>query len=235
MSQPDPPEEREVSIDRLSETFARLFAPADDAADQEPAIDEPAHAVEPGPVDSRSEPLEEDDSGDVSPLRILEAMLFVGSPSNEPLPAERAASVMRGVEAEEIHELVRQLNDEYTAHRCPYRIVSEGPGYRLALSDEYRRLRDKFHGRVRQARLSQAAVEVLAVVAYNEPLTAEEVSKLRNTPSSAVLSQLVRRQLLRLERPEQEPRTPRYYTTPRFLSLFGLESLEELPQSQDLD
>lgn len=234
MSQPEDPEQREVSIDRLSETFARLFAPADDAASPEPAIDEAAPAAEPGLAALENAPLEED-LRDVSPLRILEAMLFVGSPSNEPLPAERAASVMRGVEAEEIHELVRQLNEEYTAHRCPYRIVSEGPGYRLALSDDYRRLRDKFHGRVRQARLSQAAVEVLAIVAYNEPLTAEEVSKLRNTPSSAVLSQLVRRQLLRLERPEQEPRTPRYYTTPRFLSLFGLESLEELPQSQDLD
>jgi segregation and condensation protein B len=126
------------------------------------------------------------------------------------------------------------LNEEYAANRCPYRITSEGAGYRLVLAPEHQRLRDKFQGRQRQARLSQAAVEVLALVAYHEPLSRDEVNRLRNTPSGAVLTQLVRRQLLRLERSEAEPRAVRYRTTQRFLDLFHLESLADLPQSQDL-
>jgi len=73
----------------------------------------------------------------------------------------------------------------------------------------------------------------LALVAYHEPLTRDEVGRLRNTPSGAVLSQLVRRQLLRQERSEAAPRVVRYRTTQRFLDLFGLESLADLPQSQD--
>jgi segregation and condensation protein B len=223
--------EGEVSLEQLSETFARLFAadlPQNAAA--ESGI--PPLAVSQDPATAVTD--RDDDTGEVTPLRLLEAMLFVGSPSNEPLSAERSASVMRGVAAEEIHDLIRQLNDEYAANRCPYQIVSEGSGYRLTLTAEHQRLRDKFQGRQRQARLSQAAVEVLALVAYHEPLTAEQVNRLRNIPSGAVLTQLVRRQLLRLERNEAEPRVVRYRTTQRFLDLFGLESVADLPQSQDL-
>jgi segregation and condensation protein B len=76
---------------------------------------------------------------------------------------------------------------------------------------------------------------VLAVVAYNEPLTTDEVNRLRGTASGAILSQLVRRELLRVDRPDEQPRTPRYSTTERFLKLFGVKSLAELPRSVDLD
>jgi segregation and condensation protein B len=75
----------------------------------------------------------------------------------------------------------------------------------------------------------------LAIVAYNAPVTTEDVARLRGKPSGHVLLQLVRRQLLRVERDATLPRRVRYSTTPRFLQLFGLESLDELPQSQDLE
>jgi segregation and condensation protein B len=60
-----------------------------------------------------------------------------------------------------------------------------------------------------------------------------EIEKLRGHPSGAVLAQLVRRDLLRLQRTETKPRQTQYYTTDRFLSLFGLASLDDLPHSQD--
>ena len=113
--------------------------------------------------------------------------------------------------------------------------MAEGAGYRLSLCDEYARVRDKFYGKARQARLSQEAIEVLAAVAYHAPITADEISRLRGTPSGATLTQLVRRQLLRLEPNETKPRRARYSTTKRFLELFGLESLDDLPRSQDLE
>jgi segregation and condensation protein B len=92
-----------------------------------------------------------------------------------------------------------------------------------------------FYGRVKEAKLSQAAIDVLAVVAYNQPLTRPEIDRLRNAASASLLSQLVRRGLLRVERPDQKPREPIYYTTERFLELFHLQSLDELPRSQDPD
>ena len=87
----------------------------------------------------------------------------------------------------------------------------------------------------REARLSQAAIEVLALVAYNESLSSEEISRIRGRASGAILAQLVRRQLLKVERSPQRPRLARYSTTPRFLELFRLESLADLPRSEEIE
>jgi segregation and condensation protein B len=200
--------------------------PSPEAAEQDTAAPEESPEADAVP---------EDEVCPISPLTILEAMLFVGNPSNEPLSAARAAELMRGVEAEEIPPLVDQLNRRYEENSCPYEIVSQGVGYRLALRPTFGSLRNRFYGRVREAQLSQAAVDVLAIVAYRQPLTSEQVAKLRDRPSGALLTQLVRRQLLRIERRKGKPRKVFYHTTDRFLQLFGLESIEDLPQAEDLE
>jgi segregation and condensation protein B len=140
---------------------------------------------------------------------------------------------MRDVAAEEIPSLVEELNGRYAADNCPYHIISEGEGYRLTLSNSYSALRNKFYGRIREARLSQAAIDVLAVVAYRQPLTSDQVSRLRGKPSSHILIHLVRRGLLRIQRSENKRHTPHYYTTDRFLRLFNLETLDDLPRSEE--
>ncbi len=174
-----------------------------------------------------------DEAYEVSPRSILEAMLFVGHPENKPLNSEHVASLMRGVRAHEIDELVKELNRTYDADGSPYRIEAIGAGYQLALRDEFNALRDVFYGRVKAARLSQAAIDVLAIVAYGQPMTREDVETLRGKPSGSLLSQLVRRQLLHVERSSTRPRIQRFFTTDRFLHLFGLQSLRDLPQTPD--
>jgi segregation and condensation protein B len=169
----------------------------------------------------------------IGPQSIFEAMLFVGNRENRPLSAARAAELMRDVAAEEIPALVEELNAGYARANRPYRILGEGDGYRLTLRKDLYPLRDKFYGRIREARLSQAAIDVLALVAYNQPLTGEQVGKLRGKPSGHILAQLVRRGLLRLERPADKPRSPHYTTTDRFMRLFNLESLDDLPRSEE--
>jgi segregation and condensation protein B len=222
------PEPTGPSLNELSAAFAGMLGQGDDPYALRGA-DGPSEAqVESAAADAV-------DACQVTPRSILEAMLFVGHPQNEPLTSKQVAGLMRGVRPAEIDSLVRELNRDYAARGCPYMIVAEGPGYRLTLCDEYAAVRDKFHAKARQARLSQAAIEVLAAVAYNAPITADEVSRLRGMPSGHVLLQLVRRQLLRLERGEGQSRGARYYTTDRFLELFGLASLEDLPRSHDLE
>jgi segregation and condensation protein B len=156
-------------------------------------------------------------------------------PDNQPLSALHIAGLMRGVRPAEIDELAADLNAAYYASGRPYRILSEGAGYRLALATGFESVRDKFYGRIKEARLSPAAIEVLAVVAYNEPLTVDAINQLRGRTSGAILSQLVRRELLRIQRSVDEPRTPRYLTTDRFLRLIGVESLADLPRNMDLE
>jgi segregation and condensation protein B len=205
----------------------------------QPASDAAEAASAPLPTAAQVEKLvaEEafDERCDLSPRSILEAMLFTGHPSNEPLTSEQVAALMRGVRPPEIDELVRELNEQYAAEGAAYTIASEGAGYRLALHDQFAHLRDKFYGRVKEAKLSQAAIDTLAVVAYHPDITAEEVDRLRGKPSGAILSQLVRRQLLSLERTKEKPRRTLYRTTARFLELFGLGGLDELPRAQDLE
>ena len=232
-----------LSLDELSQAFAGMLGSGEDPY-AEPAIevdDDQAAVLE--AIEPESEPAARsatqdstaDDACEVSPRSILEAMLFVGNRDNTPLSSQRVASLMRGVRAAEIDELVNELNQQYDASGCPYRIYSEAEGYRLLLREEYGRIRDKFYGRLRHARLSPAALEVLSIIAYQGAQTSEAINRLRGHPSGAILSQLVRRQLLAVERDPAAPRAPRYRTTARFLELFGLESLEDLPRSQEIE
>jgi len=193
------------------------------------------------------------DADDISPGKILEAILFVGRPDNQPLESRAIAAIMGSISPQEVEGLVAELNADYAANGCPYTIALEGAGFRLALRSEFSAVRDRYQRRIRAARLSPAAIEVLAMVAYRGPLTAEEISRLRGTPSGHVLRQLVQRQLLRIERPEKsgvggresgsqesgdgsrgKSRKAVYHTTERFLAVFGLASLGDLPKSEEV-
>ncbi len=145
------------------------------------------------------------------------------------------AGAMRGVSPTEIDAAIADLNSVYDADGAPYRIDQTNGGYRMVLREEFERIRDKFYGRVKEARLSPAVMEVLSVLAYNQPATAEQVSELRGASSGAALATLVRRRLVKLERPADAGMRPQYSTTDRFLKLFGLESLEALPRAEELE
>jgi segregation and condensation protein B len=172
---------------------------------------------------------------EINPRTVVEAMLFVGRPDNGPLSARELAAAMRGVSPGEIEAAVSELNSTYDADKAPYWIEQNNGGYRLVLRDEFQRMRDKFYGRVKEARLSPAVLEVLSVLAYNQPATADHLSELRGAPSGAALSTLVRRRLVKLERAGEGGKVPQYSTTERFLKLFGLESLEALPRAEELE
>ncbi len=234
------PADRGLSLDELTRAYADLLGRGEDPygelPDDEPVVelddeaaDEPSDEGE-GPVPAAAEAPE---TVEITPRSILEAMLFVGHPDNKPLTSERVASLMRGVRPQEIDELVVELNEDYERQGCPYCIESVGAGYRMALREEFGSLRNNFYGKVKAAKLSQAAVDVLAIVAYKQPMTREQVDQLRGKPSGGLLSQLVRRELLRVERTETKPRLTHFYTTARFLQLFGMDSLEDLPNSPD--
>ena len=78
---------------------------------------------------------------ELSPRSILEAMLFVGHPQNEPLRSDQVAALMRGVMPREVDQLVEELNGIYREGKHPFQIVSAGAGYRLELCAEYDGLR----------------------------------------------------------------------------------------------
>ena len=152
-----------------------------------------------------------------------------------PFSAREMAAAMRGVSPAEIDAAVAELNAAYQRDAAPYEIVGSAAGYRLQLRSELHRMRDKLHGRTREAKLTPAAVEVLSVVAYNQPTTVEAINELRGTPSGPALQSLVRRKLVRVDRPADRGEPPQYSTTDRFLRLFGLESVAALPRNEELE
>jgi segregation and condensation protein B len=164
--------------------------------------------------------------------RIVEAMLFLGG---EPLQAEKACSVVRGLTADELTRTIDELNAAYRSQGRPYRIRPWRNGYELALRPRFLHVMEKLQGVTREARLAPSAIEVLSLVAYRQPITKQDVDSLRGAESGAILRQLVRRGLLAVVHEESETASPtKYRTTQRFLELFQLRGPEDLPLMGDL-
>ena len=189
----------------------------------------------PGPNSGSSERETRPAPAPVSPppaVRIIEALLFVGGP---PLTAVRAQETIRGLTAAQFTQAVEELNHEYRRQGRPYLIQPQGQGFILTLRPRFRSVVERLYGSAREARLSPPAIDVLALVAYRQPATKAEIDSLRGADSGGLLRQLVRRNLISIvHRAEAGQREVAYGTTPRFLELFGLTSLDDLPRTQDL-
>lgn len=227
----DEDEEVEASLDQLSQAFAAAMGrqkaqtPIDDAPDAAPP--EPT-------VPTISNDVAVADPCPVTPKSILEAILFVGHPENEPIDPQRVASLLRGVKVEEVENLVTELNSDYESLAMPFEIKPIGKGYHLQLRAEHQPVRERFYGNVREAKLSQLAVDILAVVAYNQPIDTAALQKLvsDSRPIHSTLNQLIRRDLIG-RRKSETPRQWEYFTTDRFLDLFALRDLGDLPRTED--
>jgi len=167
---------------------------------------------------------------------IIEAMLFIGNRENRPFSADQIAEKLRNVSGEEVDLAVVQLNEHYQARNCPYTILLGSDGYQMVLRSEFESVRSNFYGKIRETRLPQSSIDTLAVVAYRQPVTAEEVQHVRQQSSSIALAQLVRRGLLRTSREVQDKKNVVcYHTTPRFLELCQIKSLDDIPKVEEWD
>jgi segregation and condensation protein B len=164
--------------------------------------------------------------------RVIEALLFIGG---APLTPEIARAAVRGMTPGQLSETVDLLNREYRYQGRPYSIQPQEHGYVLTLRPRFRSVIERLYGQARAARLSPAAIDVLSLVAYRQPVTKLEIEGVRGAESGNLLRQLVRRGLLAIVQsgPSLTGEVA-YGTTPRFLELFKLLSLEDLPQTLDL-
>lgn len=238
MSQPDPPPEPPSPLDLGRAAAARLgqapwqleAEPVDLTPDPEP----PATPPEPPPVAppaTAPRTAAQDEAPPPPPERIVEAMLFVGGP---PLTPPAVAAAVRGFTADRLRETVDLLNRTYRGQNRPYSIQARDAGYVLVVKPAYAAVRERLLGGTREARLSQPALDVLSLIAYRQPVTKPDIDALRGADSAAVLRQLVRLGLAVVSRRgEAGAREVCYGTTPRFLEVFGLSSLDDLPRLGD--
>ena len=172
-----------------------------------------------------------DDTARISPSAVVEAALFVGG--DVALTARRLASLIGNeTDTRVAVRLIDQLNERYVVENRPYEIRLHEGGFQLELREEFADVQARVFGLgPREVRLSPEAVEILAFVAYNQPVTKDDLEAVNHSNPLKLVRQLVRLTLLEVERVGSRRSDVAYRTGDRFLKLFGLESLDELPQA----
>lgn len=163
-------------------------------------------------------------------MAAVEAVLFA---CGEPIEAEKLAAACE-IETDTVLKIIDRLNDRYTENSSAFRITRLGESYQMTTLPELAPYIKTALETRRQVPLTQAAMEVLAVVAYNQPVTKSFVEQVRGVDSSGVVNSLVERGLLeeygRLDLPG---RPIAYKTTENFLRCFGLTDIKSLPAIPD--
>jgi segregation and condensation protein B len=166
------------------------------------------------------------------PSRLIEAVLFA---SEAPLTAADLARLDEGFDEERVEVLVAELREEYDSEERAFTIVEIAGGYQVLTRPEYASLLERYDTVPLTTRLSSAALETLAIIAYRQPVGRAEVEEIRGVGAGGVLKTLLERGLIEVVgRGEGLGRPLLYGTAPEFLAHFGFRSLEELPRSDEL-
>jgi len=134
-----------------------------------------------------------------------------------------------------IHEMVAVLKKSYDADQdCPFTVLESADVYRLATKAEVEPVVKKYFESPLSTNLSRASLEVLAIIAYKQPITRIEIDDIRGVQSSSTIQKLVLRQMIEDTGRADEPGRPIIYkTTAEFLNYFGLKTIKELPPLKD--
>jgi segregation and condensation protein B len=163
---------------------------------------------------------------------IIEALLFA---SDEPLTSRRLAELADDVSESLVEDLIAELNVDYLREGRAFRIQEIAGGWRLVSRSEFAPWVRRMLETGRPTRLSQAALETLAIIAYKQPVTRSELESVRGVSVDAVLQTLVDRALVTIVgRGEGLGRPLLYGTSSLFLEYFGLPGLDALPKPEEL-
>jgi len=162
----------------------------------------------------------------------VEAVLLVAS---EPLSLRKISQFASLADGTEARTLVRRLNQLYDTAGTAFRVEEVAGGFQLLTRRKFGGWLTRLHQRTVETRLSAPAMETLAVVAYRQPVLRAEIETVRGVQCGDLLRQLMERDLVRISGRSSELGRPFLYgTTKRFLQVFGLRQLDELPRAEDL-
>ena len=165
--------------------------------------------------------------------RIIEALLFA---SPDPLSMARIRSILQGVETADITEALESLKGDYAEESRSFQIVEIGGGYQLATKPDYAVFVGKLVESRSKQRLSKAAMETLAIVAYKQPVVRSMIESIRGVNADGVLRTLLERDLVRIVGRGDGPGRPLLFgTTREFLFQFGLNKLSDLPGLKEIE
>ena len=186
-----------------------------------------------GAIDPDTEPADGDDPGDdQADLGTLEALLFS---THHPLTAGRLAELMDLPSTKPVRRAVKQLNEQYEQTQRSFRVEQVAGGFQLLTLPEYGQYLKRLHQREADAKLTKAALETLAIIAYKQPILRADVEAIRGVACGETIRSLMEKRLVKIAGRAEEPGRPILYgTTKRFLELFGLNTLKDLPSNEQL-
>ncbi|CUH94069.1 hypothetical protein P22_0131 [Propionispora sp. 2/2-37] len=155
----------------------------------------------------------------------IEAILFV---SGDPVPVVKLSSLL-DIPEQQVELLIAQMNEAMLEDSRGLVITKVANGYQLCTKPEIAPVLEKL-GHIQETKLSMAAMETLAIIAFKQPITKQEIESIRGVKVEGVVNMLVERRLVReVGRKEAIGRPILYGTTEEFLTCFGLNSLDRLP------
>ena len=165
-------------------------------------------------------------------LALVEAALFA---ADEPLSARRLASVAGLADGTEARRLVRKLQTLYDKDGTAFQVEEIAGGFQLLTRPEYHPWLLRLRRASNELRLSPAARETLAIIAYRQPIMRADIEAIRGVQCGELLRLLMEKGLVRISgRHDSLGRPVLYGTTKKFLQVFGLRSLQDLPQVEQL-
>ena len=156
--------------------------------------------------------------------------------ADRPLPPARIAEAARLGDARAARAAVERLNAEYERTRRSFTITEVAGGFRVMTRPEYGDVIEGLKRSRNQGKLSPAAMETLAIIAYKQPITRAQIETIRGVASGEIVRSLMERRLVKsVGRAEEIGRPMLYGTTRSFLETFGLASLKDLPKVGSLE
>ena len=163
-------------------------------------------------------------------LGLLEALLLS---THHPLTAGRVGEVMGLPTTKPVRRAIKELNRQYEETGRVFRIEQVAGGYQILTLPHYGEHLKKLHQKEADAKLTKAALETLAIIAYKQPVLRADVEAVRGCACGETIRSLMEKHLVKIAGRAEEPGRPILYgTTKRFLELFGLNSVKDLPQPE---
>ena len=170
---------------------------------------------------------------------VIEALIFA---SPEPISEDKICEIIAkgeenlGLETDAIEPFVEKLNQRYEENGLAFKIEYVAGGYTFSTKKRYEPWLSIFQHENAYRKLSQSAIETLAIVAYKQPVTKPEVDDIRGVDSGYILRQLLEKVLIEVSGRLDAPGKPLLYkTTKHFLKHFGINSIDELPKPREID
>ncbi len=227
---PNPPELRLVGVDN-----DEMVTPPDTDLLREPgeAISEP---ISPPCPELQSfpntAPSSDSACNSLSPQSIVEAILFA---TDTPLSAAKITEILGQQTPREVRTFIDALNTQYQQEGRSFRIEEIAGGYQMLTLPAYNDYLSKLFSFRQESKLSPAALETLAIVAYKQPVLRADIEAVRGVQCGEILNRLRELNLIRIVgRAEDVGRPILYGTTKKFLETFGLSSLDDLPKVEEL-